>query len=228
MVMLKLPNEELQKRIIAAGVMIPVALVIVLVGGMLFTTLVLLLSIIMAFEWGNILSQGNKKFTDSQLLKWRIFAILYIAVPAISLIYIVGLDSGISIIIFMLLLIWATDIAAYFAGRLIGGPKLIPSISPKKTWAGLLGGMLAAAIIGALAAIPLALSFMSLAMFGAFVAVVAQAGDFCESWIKRQFGVKDSGTLIPGHGGLMDRVDGLLFVAPLFALLTIINNGKLF
>lgn len=121
--------------------------------------------------------------------------------------------------LFLLLAIWATDIGAYAAGRTIGGPKLAPRISPKKTWAGLLGGMAAAALVG-LALSPLATvsSPGACALVAAVIAVVGQAGDLFESYMKRRCDVKDSGSLIPGHGGLLDRIDGLVMAAPVFAL----------
>ncbi|MEA1650681.1 phosphatidate cytidylyltransferase [Nitrospirillum sp. BR 11164] len=121
--------------------------------------------------------------------------------------------------LFLLLAIWATDIGAYAAGRTIGGPKLAPRISPKKTWAGLLGGMAAAALVG-LALSPLATvsSPGAGALVAAVIAVVGQAGDLFESYMKRRCDVKDSGSLIPGHGGLLDRIDGLVMAAPVFAL----------
>ena len=127
--------------------------------------------------------------------------------------------AGLGLFLLVLLAVWATDTGAYAAGRLIGGPKLAPRISPKKTWAGLIGGMVASAV----AAWAVALGFQAAspataAAFGAAIAVVSQGGDLFESWVKRRYGVKDSGHLIPGHGGLLDRVDGLLVAAPAFAL----------
>ena len=107
---------------------------------------------------------------------------------------------------------WATDILAYFAGRSIGGPKLAPRISPNKTWAGLAGGVAGAALLGWLTA----RNFEMEPIFhwlGGPMALIAQAGDLYESWVKRRAGVKDSGTLLPGHGGVLDRLDGLLAVA---------------
>lgn len=116
----------------------------------------------------------------------------------------------------------ATDIGAYFAGRLIGGPKLLPSISPKKTWAGLFGGMAASAAAGAALADQFVGNVTLSAACGAGLAVVAQAGDFLESWLKRRAGVKDSGHLIPGHGGFLDRLDGFLAAAPAMAGLVLL------
>lgn len=112
---------------------------------------------------------------------------------------------------------WLTDTGGYFAGKAIGGPKLYPSVSPKKTWAGLLGGM-AAAIGGAFVirwlTLPL-LGVLDCILVGVGVAFVGQIGDLCESLIKRAYQVKDSGSILPGHGGLLDRIDALLFTAPL-------------
>lgn len=132
---------------------------------------------------------------------------LYIGIPAIALI---GLDWAWFPIVFWLFLVtWSTDIFAYFAGRSIGGPKLAPRVSPNKTWAGLAGGTVGAAAIGWATAEFLALGSL-FAWLGAPLAIVAQAGDLYESWVKRRAGVKDSGTLLPGHGGALDRLDGLL------------------
>ncbi|KUO54098.1 MAG: hypothetical protein APF82_08465 [Sphingomonadales bacterium BRH_c42] len=129
------------------------------------------------------------------------------------------------VVIGVLAVVIATDTGAYFAGRSIGGPKIAPAISPSKTWAGLVGGMLAAGLVsagffisnaGERAFSPmLAIAFI----IGALLAVAAQAGDFLESWMKRKAGMKDSSNLIPGHGGVFDRVDGLLPVAAIAALL---------
>jgi phosphatidate cytidylyltransferase len=122
-------------------------------------------------------------------------------------------------------IVWATDTAAYFAGRPIGGPKLAPRISPNKTWAGLAGGVLASAAIGVVFALSTSILTPWLVVFiSAGMAVVEQAGDLFESWVKRRFGVKDSGTLIPGHGGVLDRVDGLLAVATSVAILTMLSG----
>ena len=119
--------------------------------------------------------------------------------------------TGRAMLFWLLASVWATDVFAYFAGRAIGGPKLAPSISPNKTWAGLAGGMLAAAVVGLITALLLQdSSVFRFALFGATVALVAQAGDLWASLLKRRFGAKDFGRLIPGHGGLLDRVDGLL------------------
>jgi phosphatidate cytidylyltransferase len=134
------------------------------------------------------------------------------------------------VLIGFLLPVIAVDVGAYFAGRAIGGPRIAPKISPAKTWAGLVGGALLAGLVGVLAELvdigPGALipgapmvALVGAVLSGVLIAVLAQAGDFFESWMKRRAGVKDSGALIPGHGGLFDRLDG--FIAVFFTLFVI-------
>ena len=149
--------------------------------------------------------------------------LLYAALPAMALIFIRQQDGGLLLALWTLAIVWATDIGAYFAGRRLGGPKLAPSISPNKTWAGLVGGMLAAAIVGGLIAYAAQLPAIAL-WLGAPLAVVAQLGDLLESGMKRRAGVKDSGKILPGHGGLLDRIDGMLPVA--IAVAALVANGN--
>lgn len=144
---------------------------------------------------------------------WLAGGIAYSGLTAVALSAIRGdAQSGLAAMLFIFAVVWATDILAYFVGRAIGGPKLAPRISPGKTWSGAIGGAIAAVIAGALvhmAFVPLAsLLVPALALV---LSVFSQIGDLFESFIKRRFGVKDSGRLIPGHGGVMDRVDGLVF-----------------
>jgi phosphatidate cytidylyltransferase len=119
---------------------------------------------------------------------------------------------------------WATDIFAYFGGRAIGGPKLAPKVSPNKTWAGLIGGMVGAGVLGAATALALGLAAPFL-YAGALMGLVAQLGDLYESGVKRRAGVKDSGSLLPGHGGVLDRLDGLLPVALATFALALVSKG---
>jgi phosphatidate cytidylyltransferase len=130
--------------------------------------------------------------------------------------------GGFLTIIFAFAVVWSSDIAGYFAGRGIGGPKLAPSISPKKTWSGAIGGLLAS-IAAALAIVYFTGSpeFLRAALLAALVSVVAQAGDLFESRLKRRFDAKDSSTLIPGHGGVMDRIDGYLAAVTVLALIDV-------
>ena len=135
---------------------------------------------------------------------------LYVAVPALALIALNWV--WFAILLWVMVVTWATDIFAYFAGRSIGGPKLAPRVSPNKTWAGLGGGVAGAAVLGWLVASWLGMG-PPFTWAGALMGVIAQAGDLFESWLKRRAGVKDSGTILPGHGGALDRLDGLLPVA---------------
>jgi phosphatidate cytidylyltransferase len=150
---------------------------------------------------------------------WTYVGVPYVALPAIALVMLRAHDSwGAYAIIWVMVVTWAADTLAYFAGRIIGGPKLAPRISPKKTWAGLGGAMTGAAIASTIAAFSFAPgSIVPLAILAAVLAVFEQAGDLFESSMKRHFGVKDSGRLIPGHGGVIDRVDGLVTVAVIAA-----------
>lgn len=123
-------------------------------------------------------------------------------------------QSGIFALLFLCASVWATDIGAYFAGRAIGGPKLAPAISPNKTISGAVGGVISAMIGAGLVTMVFGVKNLTIyLLLAAFLSVISQAGDLYESWIKRRAGVKDSGSIIPGHGGAMDRVDGLVFAA---------------
>lgn len=135
---------------------------------------------------------------------------LYIAIPSLALLALN--DMGWQPVLWSMIVTWSTDIFAYFAGRSIGGPKLAPKISPNKTWAGLIGGMAGAGLLGAALASALELNLLFL-LAGAPMGLLAQLGDLFESAMKRKAGVKDSGTILPGHGGVLDRLDGLLPVS---------------
>lgn len=209
----------LQKRVISALVLVTVALFCVLAGGMWFIMLVLLASLQMVREWDSLVQNLGGR--------WKPAGFAYVCLPAISLlwlrhIYIADVpNAGMKLVLFVMFVVWATDIGAYFAGRHFGGPKLAPRLSPNKTWAGLLGGIGAAALMGLLSATftPYPAGPVNALITGVLLALVSQGGDLFESWLKRQAGVKDSGVLIPGHGGLLDRIDGLVAAAPFYALL---------
>jgi phosphatidate cytidylyltransferase len=143
---------------------------------------------------------------------------IYLAIPAFSLMVLSW--ARFDLVLWAMVVTWATDICAYFAGRSIGGPKLAPRISPNKTWAGLGGGVIGAALFGGLLAYYFDLGTPFLAL-GGLMGLIAQAGDLYESWVKRRAGVKDSGTILPGHGGVLDRLDGLLPVAVLTLLVLV-------
>jgi phosphatidate cytidylyltransferase len=208
--------RELATRTAVGIILIAIALVEAVLGGWPFAILVAAIATIMYLEWSRMIGRWG--------VAWKLFGFVYCLLPAISLLWIreraefQGIGSGFDLLIWVFLVVWSTDIGAYFAGRAIGGPKLAPSISPNKTIAGLVGGVLAATILAGLwvYAVGLPAALLSLA---APLAVSAQFGDLFESGLKRRAGVKDSGTWLPGHGGLLDRLDGLVPVAVLTALL---------
>ena len=161
---------------------------------------------------------------------WFASGILYVGIPCVALIWLRGdTEAGRETMIWLFVVVWAADSGAYAMGRLIGGPRLAPSISPNKTWAGLIGGVACAGAVGAaLAALFGRTGLVSMTLLGAAIGAVAEAGDLTESWIKRHFDVKDVSNIIPGHGGLMDRVDGLLVAAAAMALLVLFGKGSIF
>jgi len=133
---------------------------------------------------------------------------------------------GFTVLIFLFAVVWATDSLAYFAGRRVGGPKLAPRVSPKKTWSGAVAGVLSAMLVGMVVAWSAEIrNLPAVAVIGLALSVVSQAGDLFESALKRRFGAKDAGHLIPGHGGLMDRLDGFLTAACAGAMVGLARGG---
>jgi phosphatidate cytidylyltransferase len=154
---------------------------------------------------------------------WQAGGVLYIGIPALSLVAARALaPHGAWLIIGLFLAVWATDTGALVAGNLIGGPKLAPVLSPNKTWAGTLGGVAAAAIVEAIYVGALGGKAIPAFFYGAALAIVAHGGDLFESWVKRRFSRKDSGSLIPGHGGALDRIDSTLSAAVAFAVIALV------
>jgi phosphatidate cytidylyltransferase len=154
---------------------------------------------------------------------WSLAGFLYAALPLGALVWLRGDPVlGAASVLYVLSVVWATDSASYAAGRLIGGPKLAPSVSPNKTWSGFVVGIFAPALIGfAFAAWLGGTSGVRLALVSIALALACQMGDLAESAVKRRFGTKDMSAVIPGHGGLLDRIDGLLFAAMLAGLIAL-------
>jgi len=206
----------LRKRILSALVLAPVALFATWIGSWVFALLIAVGAVIAAWEWMRLVGWSAG---------WMAGGVVYIGVPVAALLWLRDQDRETAF--WLLLVVWVTDTLAYATGRLIGGWKLFPRISPRKTWAGLIGGVAGAALTGGLAAavLRLAVAPWALAVASALLALVAQGGDLFESAVKRHFHAKDTGTLIPGHGGLLDRVDGLLAAAPVAALFCLVLGG---
>jgi phosphatidate cytidylyltransferase len=199
--------------------------------------IVVAMGAIWGFEVGSIAVAGGTlavaigaRLEPAANPSWLTVGVPYVGMPCLALgwLRVIPEEQGLMTLLWVLALVWATDTGAYIAGRKIGGPKLAPRISPNKTWAGLFGGMAAAGVVGlAASAMPILLpgrlpdiSPWVAALLGAALAVVEQGGDLFESAVKRHFGVKDSSNLIPGHGGVLDRVDGLLSVSLTVAALS--------
>jgi phosphatidate cytidylyltransferase len=165
-------------------------------------------------------------FRSSAPRSWAIGGFLYAAAAQVSSI-VVRLDrsEGFIALVFILLMVWCTDIGGYFAGRTVGGPRLWPRVSPNKTWAGAVGGFMLSLIVAAAFAAKGFGKMGPLLMTAAALSVASQLGDLFESAIKRRFGVKDSSHIIPGHGGLMDRLDGYVAAVVLAAILGILRSG---
>ena len=158
---------------------------------------------------------------------WLGFGVLYIGLAGIALLVLRhDAEAGRDNVVFLILVIWASDISAYLAGRSLGGPKLAPRISPNKTWAGSLAGLAGAVAVGVLVALVIGVGapLWQVALVAALLGLATQSGDMFESWIKRRFGVKDSSDLLPGHGGLLDRLDGVLAASPVAALIALVGG----
>jgi phosphatidate cytidylyltransferase len=159
--------------------------------------------------------------------RWIGFGLLYAGIPAVALMLLRAADPhGWLAVLYILLIVWATDTGAFFGGRAIGGPKLWPRVSPKKTWSGAIAGLATAMVVGLLTAWLSGVGGLMGAMLLALpLSIAAQGGDLLESGVKRHFGVKDSGHIIPGHGGVLDRIDGLLAAAALAWLIAALGLG---
>lgn len=263
------PPAHLALRVVSALVLIPIALVAVMLGGVSFAALLALCGFLMALEWAMIVGAPRRAlilfgglnlmigagfvFLDTAqqsflpwaavvllmgalmgvlgligrqpLMGWLGLALVYCWTPVHALAWLRSTDYGLWLVAWLLLVVWGTDIGGYFVGRAVGGVKLVPQISPNKTWSGLFGGMVLAMIAGTVGVLWFNLgNVWGMAIAAACLAVIGQAGDIAESALKRHFGVKDSGKIIPGHGGILDRVDALVFVAPVVALSVAITS----
>ena len=202
--------SEVALRTVAGVLMILVALTAEWFGGTIFAVFVAAAATLMYYEWSRLVRGWG--------LGWHVGGFFYALIPALALLWVrerAGqpiADKGFALVLWIFIVTWASDIGAFFVGRAFGGPKLAPSISPNKTISGFVGGVIAATLLGGVWAQFSKLHWAWLLLAPLFAAAAAM-GDLFESWLKRRAGVKDAGALIPGHGGVLDRLDGLVPVA---------------
>jgi phosphatidate cytidylyltransferase len=210
--------RNLLMRVLTALVLIPVAIGVAYAGGWWWAALVTAISIGLFIEW--------RMIVGAQRTGWVALGVIYAAAALIASV-VVRLDPvwGFAALIFILLVVWMTDIGGYFAGRGIGGPKLWPRVSPKKTWAGAIGGWVLSLAVAAGFAWYGVGRLVPLLVLATVLTIVSQLGDLFESAVKRKFGVKDSSHIIPGHGGLLDRLDGYVFAVVAAALIGFLRGG---
>lgn len=208
--------STLQKRVLSAAIAGPVTLLIIISGGWPFLALIAAGTVISLFEF----VQMERK--DPHFLRNMPFWVVYTLLCSYAFIQLrLEFPLGLFFVLALMLMVWACDIGAYFTGKTIGGPKMAPILSPNKTWAGLMGGMVCSGLVlmgfdmmkDVFSANP-----MTVFLTGWILGAVGQAGDLLISSIKRRVGVKDTGHILPGHGGLLDRIDALLLVTPVFLI----------
>lgn len=214
-------DSDLVARIISAIAMVAVAIFALWMGGRFFTFFALVLAGGLMWEWTRVVHYMGREGTSR--IAWLMVGMVYIGWATATLLAFVTM-FGMVAALFVLASVWAVDVGAYIAGRMIGGPKIAPAISPSKTWAGLGGGVVAATLWLWLGQASMSQVIILSPLFGIIIAVIAQAGDFFESWMKRQAGLKDSSNLIPGHGGIFDRLDGLIPVLIMLSFLIVFDG----
>lgn len=215
-------NKDLFIRILTSLVLGPTVLLFAYEGGTPLTFLVLIVATLMSFEWNRLTAKsGSSKYPAL----WKILGTLYVSVPCTAVLFISEQNHGNKILIWLLLTVWAADTSAFFCGKLIGGPKLAPKISPNKTWSGFLCSVAFSYFVGLKATEYLypKHDYMLIALT-VTLTIYAQIGDLVESWVKRRFSSKDSGRVLPGHGGILDRVDGIVLTAPKVAFVVYYYN----
>jgi len=225
----KTENTALTSRLISGFILAPLAVAFILLGGVYFTGWVGIASVIALYEWMGMVKNSQHQYHD------MVTGGLYLMVCFGSYVFLrFGFEQGAWLALGVLLAVAASDTGAFFVGKMVGGAKLAPKISPKKTWAGFFGamffcGLLLMVLVGLGHAIPPDLLKTDIGLkpkhvwivffIGGILGAVGQAGDLLISWFKRRAGLKDTGHLIPGHGGLLDRIDSLLLVSPVFLVI---------
>ncbi len=269
--------SELTLRVFSAFFLVGITLAGTYLGGWFFSGLILLMSLLMSWEWFALTGSKRRgvafvvqcvslvasvyfateglflysfaalfssmaivlfliysKISVSEAPLWTAAGSLYTGLPAIAMIWFrQDPEMGFVAVLYLFFLAWTSDSAAYFGGKTIGGAKLWPSVSPNKTWSGFISGLFGCLILGGVFALSDArIDLASILIASLFLGLAVQAGDLVESAIKRHFGLKDTSSLIPGHGGVLDRVDGLVFAIILAAVFALIldrdNPGTAF
>ena len=196
-------KSELSLRIISASIIMPLVIGITIAGYPYFNILILIATVILLKEYIYVCNKNAS---------WMLFGTIYILTSCFSLNSLSLIKPfGVETVLALFAIVWASDTGAFAIGRIVGGKKLAPKISPNKTWAGFFGGTISSIFIGfSLAIIFAKNSVLLLGIISGVIGVISQVGDLIISWVKRNFNKKDTGKIIPGHGGLLDRVDGLL------------------
>ncbi len=249
--------SDFSVRFISAAVLGPIALAALWFGGLAWAMLIGVAMAGLGMEWAKLAGQVNGRLSVLLALTWLaavmlgfpagflVLAVLtagvawrqgrfsalglpYAGIGGLSLLWLrLQPVQGFNDTLLVVIVVWSTDIGAYLIGRVVGGKKLAPRISPGKTWSGSIGGLAAGGLAGAVLAAMLHGQIGACALVAIVLSLGAQAGDLLESAIKRKLGVKDSGDTIPGHGGLFDRLDGFLAAAPLAAIFALWAQGGL-
>ncbi len=178
---------------------------------------------------GGLVATGAAAVLGKRRIVWALAGLVYIGIPVLALIWLRLLPSyGFTFVLWVLCVVWAADSAAFFTGSALGGPKLAPAISPNKTWSGAAGGLVGASLVGLGFALYVGVPIVTAMVASAFVGLWAELGDLQESWIKRRLNIKDTSNLIPGHGGILDRLDSLMFAAPVVCLMIVLPQYTAF
>ena len=210
------------KRFISAIILLPLFLISLYSGGVLYSTVIIIMGMIVAYEFFTIIYKAKTEIIrNKQKYKWYFFGAFYSLITIVAMLFLRNQNEIASVfkykmMLWICLIVWTTDIAAYFIGIAVGGPKILPKVSPNKTWSGLVGALLLSVLIHEIAVRTIVNDLFNTKISKSITwsiviltSLVSQAGDFLESVFKRRFRVKNSGDIIPGHGGMMDRIDGL-------------------
>jgi phosphatidate cytidylyltransferase len=218
-------RSNLALRVVSSAVLAPLALFAAWLGGLPFALFWTIAGSIVLWEWARLVK--GAQIEGAAVAWWLAAGIVYAGILVFAPIVLrQDVVLGLVAIVFLFAVVWTTDIAAYFAGRALGGPKLWPAVSPKKTWSGAIGGLLGGVAAGLLVVKAAGLAIAPMLVLVAFgLSIVSQGGDLLESSIKRRFHAKDASQLIPGHGGLMDRLDGFLTAAAAAVMVGLLRGG---